>query len=153
MRKPPTIFRASGVVLSVHDGDTFKVRLDLLHDRELADAARVDLGFRVYLQAPPRARRGALAIARASGAVLHHEVKVRLRNVLAPELNASGGPEAAQVLAEMLPVGARVKVVSRRLDKYGRVEGDVVGLDGLDINAAMREAIARIASEPTPAST
>ena len=49
MRKPPTIFRAQGQVLSVYDGDTFTVRLNLLRHRELADAPCVDLGFRLYL--------------------------------------------------------------------------------------------------------
>jgi len=132
-----TIFKARGVVLSVWDGDTFKVRLDLLYERDLATGREVDLGFHLYLQSPDQ--RDASLLARAAGVHLFHETKVRLHNVLAPELNTPAGPRWAQVLAALLPPGTAVEITSRRLDKYGRVEGDVLRFDGLDINAEMKK--------------
>ncbi len=136
MRKA-TIFKAHGTVLSIHDGDTFKVRLDLLHERELPPGRQVDLGFHFYIESPDE--RDALALARASSLHIFHETNVRLHQVLAPELGTTAGPRWTQVLAALLPPGTAVEVTSRRLDKYGRVEGDVTRWDGVDINAEMRK--------------
>jgi endonuclease YncB( thermonuclease family) len=136
-RKPAQIFTAHGQVISVHDGDTFKVRLDLLNERELPPGPRVDLGFRFVLESADGA--DVVRAARAAGVHIAHEINVRLRDVLAPELNTPAGPIWTQVLAALLPPGTTVVVVSRRLDLYGRIEGDVTRWDGLDINAEMRK--------------
>jgi endonuclease YncB( thermonuclease family) len=134
-RKAP--FTCTAQVVRVVDGDTVKLRLDLINERGLPDGAQVDLGFRLYAETADGGP--ALATAQLAGLHLYHETSARLHEVLAPELPSDAGFRWMQVLQVLLPPGTTVKVLSRRLDKYGRVEAELIRTDGLDINAEMRK--------------
>lgn len=132
-----SIFVATAQVLGIHDGDTFKAQIDLLENRGLAPAQQVDLGFRFYLESAEGS--DAIATAQAAGVHIYHAINIRLRDVYAPELNTVEGPASARKLAALLPVGSTVRIESRRLDKYGRVEGIVTRSDGLNVNDEMKK--------------
>jgi len=58
----------------------------------------------------------------------------RLFGCNARELRDPGGPEAREHLAQLLPVGSRVKIASVRPDKYGnRYDAAVTMPDGTDL--------------------
>lgn len=59
-----------------------------------------------------------------------HDERVRLAGVNAPELDTAEGKAAAAFVRALLPAGTVVTVVSRELDKYGRVLGVVRLEDG-----------------------
>lgn len=65
---------------------------------------------------------------------------VRIAGINAPELRSAAGPAARDFLAELLPLGARVRVVSKRWggerEKYGRALAAIEGPAG-DVAAAM----------------
>jgi endonuclease YncB( thermonuclease family) len=127
------IFVANAVVLSIHDGDTFKAAIDLLEAREIEPAQKVDLGFRLFLESPDGA--DAIGQALATGVHLTHEVNVRLFGVGAPELHEPAGQASRDFLVWALPIGSTVRIFSKRLDKYGRVEANVFTHEGKHINA------------------
>jgi endonuclease YncB( thermonuclease family) len=129
------IWHAHAEVLSVHDGDTFKARINLIDQRLIPAAKSVDLGFRLFLESDTT--EDAIASAILARVRLFTEINVRLFGVGAPELDEHGGREAAVALAELLPIGATVQLESRRLDKYGRCEAIVSTLDGRDVAAVM----------------
>jgi endonuclease YncB( thermonuclease family) len=130
-------FTCTAQIVRVVDGDTVKLRLDLVNERGLPDAPQVDLGFRLYIETADGGP--ALATAQLAGLHLYHETSARLHNVLAPELPSAAGQRWMQVLAALLPPGTTVKVLSHRLDKYGRVEAELVRADGVNINAEMKK--------------
>lgn len=51
--------------------------------------------------------------------------KIRIHKVMAVELKDPGGPEAQQILADLLPLGTPIEITSRRWT-YDRIEGDVL---------------------------
>jgi micrococcal nuclease len=71
--------------------------------------------------------------------------KLRFANIDAPELKNVGGKEAKEYLAQSLPVGKEVILVSKKtLDKYGRfvatvmLDGKVTAtVEGKDLNKDM----------------
>ncbi len=139
------VWHCNAQVLSVHDGDTFKARIDLLEERDIEPAQKVDLGFRLFLEAP--AGSDAIAGALAAGVHLTTEMNVRLFDVGAPELKEAGGPESARYLATLLPIGSTVRLESKRLDKYGRCEAVVTLANGLNLNeATIKSGFARAAT-------
>jgi endonuclease YncB( thermonuclease family) len=127
------IFVATAQVISVWDGDTFKASIDLLENREIPPAQKVDLGFRLFLESADS--QDAIGQALATGVHLTHEVNVRLFGVGAPELHEPAGQASRDFLVWALPIGSTVRLFSKRLDKYGRVEANVYRPDGLHINA------------------
>jgi micrococcal nuclease len=78
--------------------------------------AKIDLGFRIAF-----------------------ETRFRLTGINAPEMNTDAGKRAKQRLAELMPVGARMKVRSEkdRTEKYGRYLGTFIDSDGHDVNSRM----------------
>jgi endonuclease YncB( thermonuclease family) len=133
MKKP--VFTANAQIISVYDGDTFKCRIDLLENREIPDAQSVDLGFRFFIETA--AADGAMREMMRHGLHIYHEINVRMLGIYAPELREPRGLSARDALATLLPNGATVRLTSKRLDKYGRVEADVVRWDGVNINQQM----------------
>jgi endonuclease YncB( thermonuclease family) len=129
------IWHATAQVISVWDGDTFKARIDLLSEREIPPAQRVDLGFRLFLESAYTA--DVIASAAVAGVHLYTEINVRLFGFGAPELDEPRGEEAKQFLENLLPIGATVRLESRRLDKYGRCEAVVTMSDGGDVGETM----------------
>lgn len=129
------IFVATAQVVSIWDGDTFKAEIDLLEAREIEPAQKVDLGFKLFLESPDS--NDAIRQAQATGVHLTHVVNVRLFNIGAPELSEPGGQAAKDALSAFLPIGSTVRIFSRRLDKYGRVEGDVFRADSTNVNLLM----------------
>ncbi len=129
------IWHCNAQVLSVHDGDTFKARIDLLEQRDIEPAQSVDLGFHLICESADNT--DAIANASAAGVHCYIEMSVRLFQFGAPELSERGGPEAGRALAELLPIGATVRLESRRLDKYGRCEARVELFDGRDVGEMM----------------
>jgi endonuclease YncB( thermonuclease family) len=134
MRKK-TIWHATAQVIACHDGDTFKARIDLLENRDITAAQKVDLGFHLLCESAYNS--DAIANAAAAGVHFYLEMNIRLFSFGAPELSERGGPEAARALAELLPIGATVRLESRRLDKYGRAEAIVTTSDGHNIGELM----------------
>lgn len=57
---------------------------------------------------------------------ISYTAHVRVEGVDAAERNTAPGRAASQFAAGLLPAGAAVVVVSRQLDKYGRVLGAVL---------------------------
>ncbi len=129
------IWHASAQVISVWDGDTFKARIDLLENRGLDAAKRVDLGFRLFLESAYT--QDVIGTASVAGVHLYTEINVRLFGFGAPELDEPRGVEAKEFLSSIIPIGARVRLESRRLDKYGRCEAIVTTSDGRDIGETM----------------
>jgi endonuclease YncB( thermonuclease family) len=68
------------------------------------------------------------------------ERSVRLDGISARELREEGGKEARDALAELLPVGAEVRIESKGWDKYGgRIDGIVYLPDGRSVQAWLIE--------------
>lgn len=130
MAKKPSWF-ATAQVISIHDGDTFKARIDLLEDRRILPAQRVDLGFRMYLETP--GGHDSIATASAAGVHLFTEMNVRLFGYGAPELDEEAGRASLAFLLRLIPPGTTVRLESKRLDKYGRCEAVVTLNDGRDL--------------------
>jgi endonuclease YncB( thermonuclease family) len=108
------------VVVKEHDGDT--VSLDVhLAKRRLAVpvAAPVDLGFNVQL--------------RHDGVWLADQ-SVRTFGDNAAELSTADGKAALAYLAEVMPIGTQVTLLSEGWDKYGgRCDGTITLPDGTDL--------------------
>lgn len=68
---------------------------------------------------------------------IRYLASVRIDAVNAPELATDDGRAARVWAANLLPSGLSVTVVSRRLDKYGRVLGAVLMPDGRDYAALL----------------
>jgi endonuclease YncB( thermonuclease family) len=70
---------------------------------------------------------------------LRWKVLCRLHGIAAREKNRPGGPEARAHLAELIPPGTRIDVLSIRWDKYsGRIDAKLVrSRDYLDVNTQM----------------
>lgn len=62
---------------------------------------------------------------------------VRLAGVDAPELATDAGKAARDFVATLLPIGAKVTLVSHSLDKYGRVLGTLALPDGRDLTTVL----------------
>jgi endonuclease YncB( thermonuclease family) len=58
------------------------------------------------------------------------KVAVRLSGINCPEMNTEAGRAARARVVQLCPPGAEVQVISKSLDKYGRVLGTVI-LPGL----------------------
>ena len=61
-------------------------------------------------------------------------VSVRLAGVNAPELSTPEGKVARDAVLEAMPVGTRVRVLSHRFEKYGRLLGTITLDDGVILN-------------------
>ena len=65
----------------------------------------------------------------------HEQEICRLVGLNARELHDPGGKEAREALAELLPIGTKVRIVSFSVDKYGgRFDATVIREDGLVVN-------------------
>lgn len=60
------------------------------------------------------------------------QAKVRVAGIDSPELTTPEGKAARDFSARLLPPGTHVTVISRSLDKYGRVLGAIALPDGRD---------------------
>lgn len=67
------------------------------------------------------------------GARVHLSVTVRVLGIDCPEMNTTAGKAVRMVVDGLCPPGARVVVISRKLDSFGRVLGDVLLADGRDL--------------------
>jgi hypothetical protein len=108
----------NSVVVKEHDGDT--VNLDVhLAKRRLAITTPVDLGFNVQL--------------RHDGVWLASQT-VRTFGDNAAELATVDGKAALVYLAEIMPIGTLVTLLSEGWDKYsGRCDGTITLPDGSDL--------------------
>ncbi len=61
-------------------------------------------------------------------------VHVRLAGVNAPELNTPEGKTARDAVQVVAPLGMRVKVLSHRFEKYGRLLGTIILDGGVNLN-------------------
>ncbi len=129
------IWKLSAQIVSVHDGDTFKARLDLLENRGIAPGQSVDLGFRIFAESAYNS--DAIGTASVAGLHLYLECNVRLHSINTPELPTPEGVAAAEFLRALLPPGTTVHIISKRLDLYGRCLGDVTLPDGRDVGALL----------------
>lgn len=59
------------------------------------------------------------------GFYVHVEVRVRLRNVYAPEMGSKVGLRCAEKLLELCPPGGFVKMKTYKAEKYGRWIADL----------------------------
>lgn len=59
--------------------------------------------------------------------------RVRLAGVDAPERGTVAGTAAKVFVADLLPAGAEISVVSHEVEKYGRVLGAIKLADGRDL--------------------
>lgn len=116
--RPPFTYR--GQIMSIHDGDTVRVDLDLLgiagrhHDSEI--------GFDLHV----------------AGHRLRLREDVRLQGCNAREITEPGGPEARAHLAVLIPVGTWVTVQTFKPDKYGgRWQARLTLNDGRDVATVM----------------
>ena len=66
------------------------------------------------------------------------QIKVRLAEIDTPEKGQPFGNKAKQALAGMV-FGKQVNVIVVDIDRYGRTVGQIVRVDGLDVNAALVE--------------
>ncbi len=57
-------------------------------------------------------------------------VSVRLAGVNAPELSTLEGKAARDAVLKVMPLGTRVQIQSHRFEKYGRLLGIILRLDG-----------------------
>ena len=71
---------------------------------------------------------------------ISYEAGVRIMGINAPELSTAVGKEARAFAISLLPVDLPVVVVSRQLDKYGRVLGSIAMPGGLDFAQALLNA-------------
>ena len=62
-----------------------------------------------------------------------YESGVRVEGIDAPEVSTEAGKAARAFAQALLPVGLPVTVVSRQLDKYGRVLGSIALPGGSDL--------------------
>jgi endonuclease YncB( thermonuclease family) len=112
-------FTYRGQILTVHDGDTVRVDLDLGIGTSHKD---IDLGFDIHI----------------TGRRLRLREDVRLYGCNAIELSQPGGTEAQQHLAGLLPVGSWVTVQTIKNDKYGgRYDAKIALADGRDVTTVM----------------
>ncbi len=63
--------------------------------------------------------------------------KVRIHNCWAPELKEPGGEASRNFLAGWLPPGTILLCESKRLDRYGRAEADLLTIKGEDVATVM----------------
>lgn len=63
--------------------------------------------------------------------------RIRIANISAPELTMPGGIQSKDYLGQLLPVGTLVKIVSKRLDQYGRTVALVELPDNSDVGSLM----------------
>lgn len=66
-----------------------------------------------------------------------HDVDVRVEGINAIELRDRFGGEARDKAMELLPAGARVTLVARKKEKYGRFLARIVMADGRDFSSEM----------------
>jgi len=105
-----------GVVASIHDGDTFRVRVTTPRHR-----TATDVGWDVTVV--------------CSASIL---VDVRLYGCNAPELATDPGKAALAYLEALMPVGTAVQLTSYGWDKYaGRTDAAILLPDGRDLMAVM----------------
>lgn len=115
-----SVYTYRGQVLTVHDGDTLRIDLDLVG--VAGKHKDVELGFDLHITAHR----------------LRLREDVRLRGCNARELDMPGGPEARDHLAQLLPAGVWVSVQTFKPDKYGdRWEAQITLPDGRDVTAVM----------------
>lgn len=108
------------IVTDVHDGDTFKVTVDLGSAR----ARSKDYGFHIY--------------AEAGRLVLHADI--RLLGCNAIELAQPGGAEARDNLLALMPLGSHVSLHTTSPDKYGaRYDAAVTLPDGRDLTTVLAD--------------
>jgi endonuclease YncB( thermonuclease family) len=93
---------------------TVRATVTKIHDGDTL-TADLDLGWKITLAGQP----------------------VRLARCNAPELATVDGRQALAYLQTLVRVGDLVTVVSTRLDKYGRVLGEVTTETGIDLADAM----------------
>ncbi len=65
---------------------------------------------------------------------------IRLIRIDCPELDTSAGKAARTYTSSLIPVGSTIMVASASLDKYGRILGDVLLLDGSSLSTHILEA-------------
>jgi len=61
-------------------------------------------------------------------------VSVRLAGVNAPELSTPEGKAARDAVLQLMPLGSRVRVLSHRFEKYGRLLGTITLESGVILN-------------------
>ena len=66
-------------------------------------------------------------------------VSVRLAGVNAPELSTPEGKAARDAVLQVAPLGSRVRVLSHRFEKYGRLLGTITLDDGVILNLWLLE--------------
>lgn len=62
---------------------------------------------------------------------------IRIQHLNAPEHGTTAGDLATEWARRHLPEGAPVTVTSRRIEKYGRLLGDITDADGTDYGSAL----------------
>lgn len=65
---------------------------------------------------------------------------IRIEGINAPELAEAAGLLSRDFVKGVLPPGCKVRVTSRRLDKYGRCQGVVYLADGSDLGSMILKA-------------
>lgn len=120
-----TTWTRDATVLAVVDGDTVKLDIDLGHVTRKRHP-ELDLGWHIRIDDAGHARLASL---------------VRVDGINAAEHGTPAGDAATAYARGLLSIGAAVTLVSKRLlgsnEKYGRVLGDVVRSDGVDLATAM----------------
>lgn len=107
------------IVTDIHDGDTFKVTVDLGVGTTAKDR---DLGFHIYIE--------------NHRVVMHGDI--RLLGCNARELAMPGGPEARDHLMQIMPIGTHVRISTTSPDKYGgRYDASVKLPDGNDLTVEL----------------
>ncbi len=104
----------------------FPARVDLVHDGDTVYLS-IDLGFDHLISSHDLDNRPRLAC--------------RVFGINAPELRTKAGRASLAFAQNLLPVGARVRVVSHGWDKYGgRFDGSITLPDGRDFAQVMLDA-------------
>ena len=101
----------------------YPARVDSVHDGDTCSLT-IDLGF------------GMEAVSHDLDG--HAQLSCRIFGINAPELSTDAGKAARDFAQTLLPVGARVTVVSHSWDKYGgRFDGSITLPDGRDFAKVM----------------
>jgi endonuclease YncB( thermonuclease family) len=116
---PDYVYQA--IVLSVHDGDTCKLNIDLGQGINLVDR---DFGFHFYVESKR----------------LHLHETFRFFGINAPELATQAGKDALAYLLTLMPVGTALRAKinkSPSQEKYGRWLATLMLSDGRNVNELM----------------
>lgn len=71
---------------------------------------------------------------------IFYKTKIRLEGVNAPELETPEGNAARNFVAQVMPPGTLIEILSHRLDKYGRAQASVQLPSGVDLAEKLLEA-------------